>query len=82
MYGPDSYLYETNLALLAELSDEELADPALVAQLTPDATVLAELTGWLADRAIRGLAALAEWFAPPAEVVESVPAQWLYPPLY
>lgn len=82
MYGPDSYLYETNLALLAELSDEELADPALVAQLTPDATVLAELAGWLADRAIRGLAALAEWFAPPAEVVESVPAQWLYPPLY
>lgn len=79
MYGPDSYLYETNLSLLATLSDDELADAVLVAQLTPGTTALVELGAWLAGACARGAAAVAAWFAPTAEQVERYRA---LPPLY
>lgn len=74
MYGPDSFIYESNLTLLATLSDEELADPQLIAQLAPGNVVLAELGVWLG-------AALAEWFAPPVETPAQAGVYWLFPPL-
>ena len=82
MYGPDSYLYETNMTLLATLSDEELADADLVAQLTPGTTALAEVSSWFASALSRGLTTLADWFAPVGEPAEAVNSYWLHPPLY
>lgn len=81
MYGPDSYIYESNLTLLATLSDEELADPQLIAQLTPGNVVLAELGAWLGAALARGLAALAAWYAPPVETPAQAGVYWLFPPL-
>lgn len=80
MYGPDGYLYETNLTLLASLSDEELADPAVIAQIAPGTAALAELGAWLAGAAAAAFVALAAWFAPPAE--HAAEGYWPHPPLY
>ena len=64
MYSPESYLYETNLNLLATLSDEELADPALIAQLTPSPASFVALAQAIGDVLWSGLEALAGAFAP------------------
>lgn len=81
MYGPDSYLYETNLNLLASLTDEELADPAVVAQLAPGTAALAGLAAWAAGAIARGVEALAAWFTPPVAADEPTAAYWVYPPM-
>lgn len=82
MYGPDSYLYETNMALLATLADAELSDAELIAQLAPGTSALAELSGWLVAALGRGLATVGAWLTPPVETVEQSGAYWMYPPLY
>ncbi len=81
MYGPDAYLFETNMVLLANLSDEELSDPTLIAQLTPGTTALNELGAWLSGALERGLNAVADWFAPAHESPERA-GYWMFPPLY
>ncbi len=80
MHGPDSYLYEINLTLLASLSDEDLADPAIIAQIAPGAAALAALASWAAGALARGVEALAGWLAPPADHV-AAEGYWHYPPL-
>ena len=75
MYGPDSYLYETNLALLASMGDDELADLDTLAANASSSAILAELGAWLGG----ALAAIADWFAPTAEQAEHYRAM---PPLY
>lgn len=82
MYGPDSYLFETNLSLLAQLSDEELADPTIVAQITPGTTALAVLGEQLAAAIGRAVTALGAWFAPVADPDNPEAALWIYHPLY
>lgn len=81
MHGPDSYLYETNMSLLATLTDEELSDAALIAQLAPGTAALNALGAWLSAALGRGLAAVAAWLAPPAVSDEQAAAPWLYPPI-
>lgn len=81
MYGPDSYLYETNLALLATLSEEELADPTIVAQLAASALPLAGMGEAIVSAAARALTIIAAWFAPATEE-ETATGLWMYPPLY
>ncbi|HMQ33690.1 MAG TPA: hypothetical protein PKD53_23360 [Chloroflexaceae bacterium] len=81
MYGPDSYLYETNLTMLATLTDEELSDAELIAQLAPGTAALNAVGAWMAAALGRGLAAVAEWFAPPVVSDEQAAAYWVYPPI-
>jgi hypothetical protein len=80
MYTPDSYYYESNLALLASLSDEELADPELMAQLAPGA-VFAPLAAWFAELCKGALAGLAAALTYVPDDDESA-AYWLYRPMF
>lgn len=82
MYGPESYLYESNLALLATLSDEELADPTLLAQITPSTTTLAALGQALAAMIWQGLEMLGAAFAPVGDPDELSGASYIYLPYY
>jgi hypothetical protein len=80
MYTPDSYLYETNLALLASLSDDEPASAELLAQAAPGAA-LAPLARWLVAVCKGALAGLAAAFAyAPSE--EEAEANWRYLTLF
>lgn len=81
MFSPDSHLFETNLSLLAQLSDEELADPELVAQITTGGGALALGLSWLGGALKRGLAALADWMAQPADLSVDSAHYWMYPPI-
>jgi hypothetical protein len=80
MYTPDSYYYETNLMLLATLSDEELADPELLAQLAPGAA-FGPVVAWLADICKGALASLLAAFTYVPDGDESA-AYWLYRPMF
>jgi hypothetical protein len=81
MYTPDGYLYETNLALLAGLTDDELANAELLAQAAPGAA-FAPLGDWFLAACKRALAGLAGAFAyVPAEDRETA-LYWLYPPMF
>ena len=82
MYAPDSYLFESNLALLATLSDEELADPTLIAQITPSTATLVVLGQALAGVIWEGLQMLGAAFAPAGDPDEPGSAFWLYLPYY
>jgi len=43
MFTPDCYLYDSNLSILASLTADELADPALVADILEGPTPMEAL---------------------------------------
>lgn len=79
MYGPDNYLFETNMALLTTLTDEELSDAELIAQLAPGTTALLELGAWLAGACARAFTAVYTFLT---LTPEQSAHYRTYPPLY
>jgi hypothetical protein len=82
MFSPDSYLYDTNLSLLATLSEEEIADPALVAQIVEGPSPIEAVGHMLLTLVGSGLARLVAAFAYTPHVQEPGAEYWLLPPLY
>ena len=79
MYGPDEFIYQTNLTLLSTLTEEELSDKELMAELTSGsgtieiAKVGLELLKYAGNKILN-------WLAPSGDPSKATYIYWMYPP--